>query len=247
MRGCNSVVEWQLPKLHMAVRFRSPALDYMNNFILILILFLVSGCVSSPTYTGPRPPVSYQAVAGLHHRVEPKQTLWMISRMYNVDIDDILRANNISEEATIEIGQVLLIPNRSKPLSELVISAGDDFIWPLKGRILSGFGANYQNLINKGINIQVPVDADILASRSGRVVFYAANFGNFGRTIIIDHGNGLRSVYSRASEFFVRPGENVQRGALIGRVSSTIRGKSNYLHFEIRKGAMPQNPLFYLP
>ena len=166
--------------------------------------------------------------------------------MYNVDIDDILRANNISEDATIEIGQVLLIPNRLKPQSETLFSSGDDFIWPLKGRVLAGFGANYQNLINKGINIQVPLEADILASGSGTVVFYVTNFGNFGKTLIIDHGNGLRSVYCRASEFYVRPGENVQRRALIGRISPTAKGKSNYFHFEIRKHSLPQNPLFYL-
>ena len=134
-RGCNSVVEWQLPKLHMAVRFRSPALDYMKNFILILVLFWAAGCASTTTYTGPRPPISSQAVPGLHYRVEPKQTLWMISRMYNVDIDDILRANNISENTAIEIGQVLLIPNRLKPQDKQVFYGGDDFIWPLKDKI----------------------------------------------------------------------------------------------------------------
>jgi len=219
----------------------------MKNIILILMILVASGCASIPTYTGPRPPASPQAIPGLHHRVEPKQTLWRISRIYNVDIDDILRANNISEDATIEVGQLLLIPNRLKPQREQVFSSGDDFIWPLRGKIIAGFGANYQNLINKGINIQVSADVDVLASRSGKVVFYAANLGNFGRTVIIDHGNGLRSVYSRLSEFFVHPGENVQRGSLIGRISPSDGGKSNYLHFEIRKGAMPQNPLFYLP
>ena len=167
--------------------------------------------------------------------------------MYNVDIDDILRANNISEDATIEVGQLLLIPGRLKPQSQMVLSGGDDFIWPLKGKLVSGFGSTYQNLINKGINIQVPAESDILASSSGKVVFYASNFGNFGKTVIIDHGNGLRSVYSRLSEFYVRPGESVQKGSLIGRISPTAKGKSNYLHFEIRKGALAQNPLFYLP
>ncbi|MFA4993341.1 MAG: LysM peptidoglycan-binding domain-containing M23 family metallopeptidase [Candidatus Omnitrophota bacterium] len=220
----------------------------MKRIILILVVLVVSGCASSPVYTVTRPPVSHQIVPGLAHRVEPKQTLWRISRMYNVDIDDILRANNISEDSTIEIGQVLVIPGRLKPQSdEPGLSSGDDFIWPLKGKIIAGFGVSYRNLINKGINIQVSMDADILASRSGKIVFYAADFGNFGRTLIIDHGNGLRSIYSGASDFFVQPGENVQRGALIGRIGSTFKGKNNYLHFEIRKGAMPQNPLFYLP
>jgi len=219
----------------------------IKRAIFILTVLIISGCASSPLYTGPRPPVSPQAISGLHHRVEPKQTLWRISRMYNVDIDEILRANNISENATIEIGQVLLIPNRLRPQREQVFASGDDFIWPLKGKIVAGFGANYQNLINKGINIQVSADADVLASRSGKVVFYTVDLGNFDRTLILDHGNGLHSVYSRVTEFFVRPGENVQRGALIGRIRSTAGGKNNYLHFEIRKGAMPQNPLFYLP
>jgi len=219
----------------------------MKEIVLILMVLVVSGCASSPIYTGPRPPISRQEPSGIHHRVEAKQTLWRISKLYDVDIDDILRANNISEDATIEIGQLLLIPNRLTPQNRAIQSSGDDFIWPLQGKMLAGFGVNYRNLVNKGINIQPSIDTDILASRNGRVVFYAANFGNFGKTIIIDHGDGLRTVYSRLSEFFVRPGENVQRGALIGRIGSSPRDKNKYLHFEIRKGAMPQNPLFYLP
>ncbi|MDD5097794.1 MAG: M23 family metallopeptidase, partial [Candidatus Omnitrophica bacterium] len=102
-------------------------------------------------------------------------------------------------------------------------------------------------IVNKGINLQGLNQTDILASRSGRVVFYVPELGNFGKTVIIDHGDGLRTVYSRVSEVFVRPGEDVQRGQVIARVGSTNKDKSVYLHFEIRKGAIPQNPLFYLP
>ena len=218
----------------------------MKNIILILLVMGIAGCASVPPYTGPSLPVSAQGVAGIHHRVEAGQTLWKISKLYDVDIDDIIRLNHISEEANVEIGQVLLIPNRLKPQNIPIKSSGDDFIWPLKGRIISGLGSNYRNLINRGINIQAPAGSDILATRAGRVVFYANSFGNYGKTVIIDHGDGLRSIYSRISEIFVQPGENVQRGSLVGRVGSSIRDKNSYLHFEIRKGAMPQNPLFYL-
>jgi murein DD-endopeptidase MepM/ murein hydrolase activator NlpD len=183
----------------------------------------------------------------VHHRVEAGQTLWRISKLYNVDIDEIIRLNHISEGATIEIGQVLLIPDRLRAQNIPIRSSGDDFIWPLRGRIIAGFGSNYHNLVNKGINIQAPAGSDILATRSGRVVFYAAGFGNYGKTVIIDHGDGLRSVYSRILEVFVQPGQNLQRGALVGRVGSSGRDKNSYLHFQIRKGASPQNPLFYLP
>ena len=201
-----------------------------------------------PPYSGPLLPVATQGVVGKRHKVEAGQTLWRISRIYNVDIDEILRLNHISEDSTIEVGQILIIPNRPVIHNQQPIkSTSDDFIWPLKGKVIAGFGSLYHNLINRGINIQADTGADILASRQGRVVFYATNFGNFGNTVIIDHGDGLRTVYSRVSEIFVKPGDNIRRGALIGRLGSSIRDKNSYLHFEIRKGAIAQNPLFYLP
>ncbi|MFH1281766.1 MAG: LysM peptidoglycan-binding domain-containing M23 family metallopeptidase [Candidatus Omnitrophota bacterium] len=217
-----------------------------KNILLFIFLGLV-GCTTVPPYTGPSLPVSAQAVGGARHRVEAEQTLWRISKLYGVDIDDIIRLNHLSEDAVIEIGQVLLMPNSSKPLNALIKSGGDDFIWPLRGRIITGFGSSYHNLINRGINIQASAGADILASRGGKVVFYSKRFGNYGQTVIIDHGDGLRSVYSRISEIFVRPGENVLRGALVGRVGASNRDKNSYLYFQICKGAMPQNPLFFLP
>jgi len=218
----------------------------MRKIILIFMFLGLAGCATVPPYSGPSLPVSAQGVGGVHHRVEAGQTLWRISRIYAVDIDDIIRLNHLSEDTTIEIGQVLLIPSRLSAQNIPVASSGDDFIWPLKGRVIAGFGCTYRNLINKGINIQAPPGSDILATRSGRVVFYASSFGNYGKTIIIDHGNGLRSVYSRISEIFVQPGQNVQRGALVGRLGASGRDKNNYLHFQIRKGAVAQNPLFYL-
>lgn len=222
----------------------------MNKSVLIFILLGLVGCATVAPYTGPTLPVLAQGSIGIRHRVEAGQTLWKISKLYAVDIDDILRLNHISEDSTIEIGQILLIPVRSKSQNILMkssLASGDDFIWPLTGRVITGFGLTYRNLINKGINIQGVAGSDVLATRTGRVVFYASSFGNYGKTIIIDHGDGLRSVYARISEIFVQPGESVQKGALVGRLGSSSRDKNSYLHFEIRKGTLPQNPLFYLP
>jgi murein DD-endopeptidase MepM/ murein hydrolase activator NlpD len=219
----------------------------MRIIILISIVLLVAGCASAPPYTGPVIPAWPQAVSGVHHRVEAGQTLWRISKLYDVDIEEILRVNHISEEAKIEPGQLLLIPSASRPQNIIVRSGGDDFIWPLKGRVITGFGLNYRNLMNKGINIQALMGAQVFATRTGRVVFCADNLGNFGKTIIIDHGDGLRSVYSRVAQSYVRLGDMVQGGSAIGSVGISARDKNSYLHFEIRKGALPQNPLFYLP
>ncbi len=219
----------------------------MKNIIFILLLVSLTGCATVAPSVSPVIPVLDQLKdSGIKHQVEAGQTLWRISKIYDVDIDEIVRLNRISESATIEIGQVLLIPQRLRVQSIPVKSAGDDFIWPLRGRVISGFGSTYRNLINKGINIQAVPGQAVMAARSGRVVFYSANLGNYGKTLIIDHGDGLRSVYSRVAEISVRPGENVQRGALVGRVGNCTKDKNSYLHFEIRKGALPQNPLFYL-
>jgi len=220
----------------------------MKNIILLLLVFLIAGCKTVPPFTGPVLPTMTQNTVGAGHRVEAGQTLWKISKMYDVDIDEILRVNRLSEESTIEIGQVLLIPDRSRQQNFAVKSArGEDFIWPVKGRVIAGFGTNYHNLINKGLNIQAMTGENVLATRSGRVVFYANHFGNFGQTVIIDHGDGLYSVYSRISEALVNAGDNVEKGALIGHVGCGPRDNNVYLHFEIRKGALAQNPLFYLP
>lgn len=219
----------------------------MKNIILLLMVLLAAGCASTPPYSDPVSPITTQAAPGLHHRVEAGQTLWRISRIYDVDIDEILRVNRISENARIEIGQVLVIPGASRPQNFSVKSASSDFIWPLKGRVISGFGSNYHNLINKGINIQAQAGDQVFAARGGRVVFCAENLGNFGKTVIIDHGDGLRSVYSRISKINVRLGDIVQSGSAIGSAGTSARDKNSYLHFEIRKAALPQNPLFYLP
>ena len=195
-----------------------------------------------PQYSGPTlPAAGNQTTPGLHHRVEAGQTLWRISRIYNIDIDDILRLNHIPADAKIEIGQVLLIPGtlQARPKETVFKAAGDDFIWPLRGKIISGLG--------RGINIQAVAANPVVASRRGRVVFYADNFGNYGKTIILDHGDGLRSVYSRFSQLNVRLGDVVERGAMLGRLGNSKRDRNNYLHFEIRKGQLSQNPLFYLP
>ena len=102
-------------------------------------------------------------------------------------------------------------------------------------------------MLNKGINIQPYSGSDVVAARSGRVVFYADNFGGYGKTIIIEHEDGLSTVYARNQSVFTKAGESVQKGAVIAKAGSAGRDKNTYLHFEIRKGHIAQNPYYYLP
>jgi LysM repeat protein len=209
----------------------------------------LSGCVPAPLVKGGAPPVVVRPqMPGTYHRVARGETLWRISRMYNVDLEELARINRITDATNIEIGRQIFIPNRSRPQASASSQFSKDFIWPLKGRVISSFGQTQYNMINKGINIEPRSSSSVVASRAGRVVFYAERFGAYGKTLIIDHGDGFSTVYARNAEVYVNPGVNVTRGQSIARAGSAGRqGRHAYLHFEIRKSSIPQNPSFYLP
>jgi len=181
---------------------------------------------------------------GIYHRIENGQTLWRISKIYSVDLDEIVRINRIFDVTNIEIGQIIFIPGYPKKQYLPAKVSMEDFSWPLKGKVIASFGQTFSDMVNKGINIQGLKGQDVIASRSGKVVFYNSDFDNFGKTIIIDHGDGFTTVYARNSEVFVKIGDYVQKGTAIAKVGPSSK---DYLHFEIRKSYIPQNPYFYLP
>ena len=169
----------------------------MKRIILIFLFLGLVGCETVPPYSGPSLPILAQGMSGVNHRVEAGQTLWRISKLYGVDIDDILRLNHISEDTAIEIGQLLIIPGRATVQDLAIKSNDDDFIWPLKGRVIAGFGSSYHNLVNKGINIQAAEGRDILATRDVCVVFSASFFTSFSLS------SRPRSLFSCSKSSFI--------------------------------------------
>lgn len=210
----------------------------------IFFAFNFFGCAGAPTIP---PAVMPQGMPGIYHRVEQGQTLWKIAKTYSLDLDDLARVNRISDTTSLEVGQLIFIPNQKQQKPLPVIYSVDDFIWPLKGRVIAPFGSVYNNMINKGINIQPTGNIDVVASRSGRVVFISENFGGFGKTLIIEHADGLSTVYARNLTIFVKAGDNVEKGQLIAKAGSAGRDRNVYLHFEVRKGYISENPYYYLP
>ena len=223
----------------------------MKFFFGGLVLFLVLaffGCATAPLVAPPKPEM---AVPGVYHRVQRGETLWRISKIYNVDLDELVNANHISDATSLDTGQLILIPRNLQAKQQAFIPnkyfSAEDFTWPVRGRVITSFGQNSGNAINKGINIKPYSNQDVVAARGGKVVFYSDDFDGFGKTIIIDHGDGLLTVYSRNAQVFIKAGDVVGKGALIAKAGSAGRDKNTYLHFEIRKGHIPQNPYFYLP
>lgn len=93
-----------------------------------------------------------------------------------------------------------------------------------------------------GVDIAVPSDSYILAAGAGEVA-EAAEHPIYGRFVLLDHGNGMRSLYGHASELLVERGHRVRRGEVIALSGSTGRSTAPHLHFEILRGARPIDPL----
>lgn len=205
----------------------------------------IYGCAGAPQTYPPRP----EGIAGIYHQVEKGETLWRISKAYNADLDEIAEINHISDASKIEVGQSIFIPHKKAVAQRPVITSGnDDFIWPLKGRVIATFNQCYDNIVNKGINIRPSgQEQSIVAARSGKIVFISPNFKKYGKTLIIDHQDGYMSVYARNAQIFKKTGDYVKQGEPVARVGSEGDSHEIYLHFEIRKGHLPKNPLFYLP
>ncbi len=233
----SSVAEHQLPKLDMGVRFPSLA--------LAICLFILAGCATVPkTASLPKPP---SGLNGFYHRVEKGQTLWGISKQYNIDLDQLVEINRITDKTALEVGQMVFISSvlqeEVKKINLNLIKAEDNFIWPLKGRQLGNFGEVINGRVNKGINIvSSGANTIVFAARSGKVVFCAPSFKSYGSTVIIDHGDGFLTVYAFKAELLVKAGDSVLQGASIARLAG-----QRQLYFELRKGHIPQNPTFFLP
>jgi murein DD-endopeptidase MepM/ murein hydrolase activator NlpD len=219
-------------------------------FIITIVLPVLNGCETIPPAGAPPPPASSAVLPpGLYHRVQKGETLWRIAKMYNADLDDVVKLNHISDVSSIETGQLIVLPKpqNTLPRASAAPVNNEDFIWPLKGRLTVSFGHMYENMLNKGINIQAPEDSEVVAARSGTVIFIYDNFLSFGKTIVIDHGDNFSTVYARNSQILVTSGDVIKRGDVIAKVGSAGRNKNPYLHFQIRKGHLPQNPVYYLP
>ncbi len=215
------------------------------HFSYVALFALLSGCVNVQ-YSRPLPGQSSGAPrSGIYHTVQKGQTLWRISRLYNIDLAELISVNNISDAVSMEIGQQIFIPQTYARSSQDSGVSFEDFIWPLKGRLITRFQEIRDNMINKGIDIRPESGSEVLASRSGKVVFLHNNFNGFGKTIIVEHFDGFLTVYTGFNEVFIKLGDNVRKGQAIAKMGFS-GSQNNFLHFEIRKGHTPQNPVFYL-
>ena len=131
-----------------------------------------------------------------------------------------------------------------------VVHGSGVFIWPTSGPITSPFGYRIHpifgtQIYHSGIDIGVDTGTPIVAADSG-VVVEADWLGGYGYAVVIDHGNGLSTLYGHNSELAVSPGQSVQQGQVIAYAGSTGYSTGPHCHFEVRVDGSPVDPMGYL-
>jgi murein DD-endopeptidase MepM/ murein hydrolase activator NlpD len=123
--------------------------------------------------------------------------------------------------------------------AEPKMSGADKFRWPASGKVIVDFGASK----GTGINIEVPEGAAVRAAENGTVIYVGSGVEGYGNLILIRHANGYVSAYAHLKGMAVTKGQNVNRGDNIGQAGMTGSVNRPQLHFELRKGATPVDPL----
>ena len=123
-------------------------------------------------------------------------------------------------------------------------------LWPVQGRITGSFGERTdpfsgEGAFHRGVDISAEIGTRVIAPADG-VIQYADLMNGYGRTITIDHGNGITTLYGHLSGFAVSPGEQIHRGDTLGYVGSSGRSTGPHLHYEVRIFNTPVNPHKYL-
>ena len=215
--------------------------------LIALLAFLVSlaGC-----YVG----------TGVVHTVGRGENLWRICYTYGVEVKEVADMNRITDTTGIKAGQKLFIPGVRRvkrvipnvaPASvrrdadERIVVEKGKFIWPVEGRVASGFGIRGGER-HDGIDITVASGTSIVAADSGRVVV-DDSFRSYGKMLIIEHADNYYTVYSHNSRNLVTVGDVVSRGDAIATVGRSGNASGYHLHFEVRKGKKVLDPLFFLP
>jgi murein DD-endopeptidase MepM/ murein hydrolase activator NlpD len=186
---------------------------------------------------------------GLKYRVKRGDYLGGIAKKFQVSLNSLLDWNNL-ETSVITPAQDLFIPGARMSANELNRILGKLFIYPARGRITSRFGMRKHPFtgikrFHNGVDIANDTGTPVLAAMSGQVAMIGYN-ANFGKYIIVRHGDGFQTLYGHLSVFQVSKNERVNQGQLLGKIGNTGYSTGSHLHFSIFLKGEPVDPFKYL-
>jgi len=198
-------------------------------------------------------------VTGVSHTVKKGDTVYSIAKKYDIDPQQIVNYpfNTFVNDESFElaVGQTLMVPEGviAAPASSSAgtqvarvqkitpdagtVTASGSFVWPAQGSITSNFV-----WYHKGIDIANRAAPNILAADSGTVIAAGWDGSGYGNKVVVDHGNGYRTLYGHLQAIYVVPGQTVGRGSAVGKMGSTGRSTGTHLHFEVIFNGVYINP-----
>jgi murein DD-endopeptidase MepM/ murein hydrolase activator NlpD len=217
---------------------------------------LVMTCThAGPSAARSKDKVDESPAPGVVHVVESGQTLWRIARAYGIELEELARANDVTDPSLIEAGQLLFVPGATSPLDVPPYRAPKkkkkrdraDWLWPVADpQVLSRFGASRRAHHHQGIDVRGASGGPVVASRAGRVVYSGSGMRGYGKTVVVDHGDGTSSLYAHNSRLLVHTGEHVERGQAIAEIGRSGNATTEHCHFEIRQRGRAVDPLLHL-
>jgi murein DD-endopeptidase MepM/ murein hydrolase activator NlpD len=169
---------------------------------------------------------------------------------FTLDVDTILTGGEpavASGRAPVRpVAGATRVPAASVPVAGPSAAPGR-FVWPLDGRIVRRFGAGASGERFDGIEIAVPGGTDVKAAAAGTVAYAGDGIAALGGLVIVKHGDNWTSIYGHAGKLLVRRGEAVRRGQVIAISGQTGFADRPELHFELRRGRTPVDPVTQLP
>ncbi len=194
--------------------------------------------------------------------VMPGDTVQAISSRTGVSVRDLIELNGLEPPFKVVPGQTLALsadsapllaaPDRAQPVAVSVSGlkppsrTGTRFSWPLRGDIIEDFGPRGAGQHNDGINIRAAKGAPVRAAEAGVVVYTGNELKGLGNLLLLRHDGGWVTAYAHADKISVKRGDIVKRGQVIAQAGSSGNVNTPQLHFEVRRGTKPVNPVDFL-
>lgn len=206
------------------------------------------------------------AIATWTYTVRAGDSFSVIARRMGVTVDTLAAANGMAPPYVLRVGQVLKRPDpaglpkrpaaappprkAAPPAARTPAkreAGAPRLLWPTSGAVTARFGAPVKGLPNNGIDLAAFAGMTVHAAAAGKVVFAGTEPERFGQLIVIDHGKGWVTAYAYLGQVRVKEGQAVKARQIIARIGKSGEAKRPGLHFELRKGTAPRDPMRYLP
>ncbi|MFO0598590.1 MAG: M23 family metallopeptidase [Myxococcaceae bacterium] len=209
------------------------------------------------------------------HPVEKGQTLYRIARAYGLSVEELMDANRIDDPRELKAGELLYVPGakerrrvadfdapepepqprpatasaapttEKKPPKLVKVGKGSGVLeWPLRGVLYARFGKKGKDP-HDGIDLAAPAGQPVKTAASGSVLFAGEQKG-YGLIVIVEHDDGLITLYAHNRDLRVKTGQKVRAGQVVATVGDSGKTSGPHLHFEVRREGVPVDPLDFL-